>query len=408
MSITAFTRLRYIFLAATGIALVSGCALNKHYYSVPDLSRDWAQLRKYYSAGEDAPRARLEEFRRSLNGFLNSREGVLYVSFKSGGYSAFPDFNALIDSLQENGPDRQARNLRVEEIDEGINRLTAADADLSNLIQLRYFQLFIFFCGLVIISVIVMTLMGKGLEKALRSEELSRQFSRETVTALEKERSRIARELHDTVAQDLWRLTFRVKAIQDAKDPKQRDALCGEVSGEQRNLTRRIRSLCDTLVPPVFSRRGLHGAVRSLAAAFAERSGVECAVTVGDDVDLSGFDGEKQLQCYRIVQEALANIEKHAGAENARVSISREEGVLRIEIADDGAGFDGAAAKAANPEACALLREDGHYGVWSMFQRAAALGGKLSIESGEGPGTKIILDVPPTDKNQEGGGKWSP
>jgi signal transduction histidine kinase len=292
------------------------------------------------------------------------------------------------------------------EIDAALNQLQSIDTGISDAIQLQYFQLFLFFTLLVIIIVLALWLLNRRLEKAVRRERQSLMFSRETVLAQEQERSRLARELHDTVAQDLWRLSFQTGSIGKAPGAEERRRLCDEVVKGQQELMKRIRAICDALIPPDFERRGLPGALRSLCYNFQERTGIECALTVQEDLRLDPLSPEAQLQCYRVVQECLANIEKHAQAREAAVLVSnglRGEGrdedkstaFLRITVSDNGRGF-----AVPDSDSRPLLKTAGHFGLWIMYERAASLRGTLVIDSEEGEGTHITLEIPLI---QEGG-----
>ena len=110
---------------------------------------------------------------------------------------------------------------------------------------------------------------------------------------------------------------------------------------------------------------------------------------------LDPLDADKQLQCFRIVQECLANIEKHAGAGESSVLVRNGEPgsdppVLRVSVSDNGRGF-----VAPDGDSRLRLRAEGHFGLWSMYERAAALRGTLVLDSeGGGGGTVVTLETP--------------
>ena len=296
--------------------------------------------------------------------------------------------------------DRAAVFMVTLEIDAALDQLQSIDTGISDTIQLQYFQLFFFFTLLIIIIVLVLWLLNRRLEKAVRRERQSLMFSRETMLAQEQERSRLARELHDTVAQDLWRLSFQAGSIGKAAGAEERRRLCDEVVRGQQELMKRIRAICDALIPPDFQRRGLPGALRSLCYTFQERTGIECALTVQEGLRLDPLGTEAQLQCYRIVQECLANIEKHARAREAAALVCNsapgEPGggasgpaFLRITVSDSGRGF-----AAPDGDSRLRLRTSGHFGLWTMYERAASLRGTLVIDSKAGEGARITLEIP--------------
>jgi signal transduction histidine kinase len=96
-----------------------------------------------------------------------------------------------------------------------------------------------------------------------------------------------------------------------------------------------------------------------------------------------------QLHCFRIVQEALANIEKHAGAAEVLVLVRANAAELLICVTDNGRGFS-----PPDRDSCHKLRAQGHYGLWNMYERAASIGGTLVIDSEAGEGTVLTLRVP--------------
>jgi len=181
----------------------------------------------------------------------------------------------------------------------------------------------------------------------------------------------------------MWNLSFQIENAQAAK--------------EQRAIMQRIRDICDTLIPPDFQRRGLINALESLCYNFWQRTktsgtGIECSVTAEEGINLDLLNIDKQLQCYRIVQECLTNIEKHSGAGGACVRIAKHSGGLNsilISVSDNGKGF-------SPPDKISVhaLRAQGHFGLWDIFERAAFINAELNIESGASDGTVITLLIP--------------
>jgi signal transduction histidine kinase len=394
----------------------SGAPLRSAAYpSVSSLSRQWLEIRTELLEGGgtffDAAglEARLEDFNRALDSFFASPAGSLYqihrpLMTRLGRVVGENTDRLLSAARAGNGVEVFAVML---EIDTAIGQLQSIDTSISDTIQLRYFQLFFFFTLLVMMTVLALWLLNRRLKNAVSRERQSLIFSRETALAQEQERSRLARELHDTVAQDLWRLSFRTDSIDRAAGTEERRLLCREVVEGQRELIKRIRTICNTLVPPDFQRGGLADALRGLCYNFRQRTGIECALTVQEGLRLDPLGAEAQLQCFRIVQECLTNIEKHARAREVAVLVSNggeregrgeasDAAVLRINVSDNGRGF-------AVPDGNARprLRAEGHFGLWTMYARAASLYGALVIDSEEGQGTHITLEVPLVQENAE-------
>jgi len=144
--------------------------------------------------------------------------------------------------------------------------------------------------------------------------------------AQEVERARISRELHDTVAQDLRYLSLSMNKISKTENNNEREKLCEDASELQSKLIDKVRNICKYIVPPDFRNQGLPDALRGLCLDFGERTGIDCRIDI--EINENGkpifTDDEKPLQIFRIVQEALTNIEKHAGASEAIVMLRRD------------------------------------------------------------------------------------
>jgi signal transduction histidine kinase len=295
-----------------------------------------------------------------------------------------------------NGDDKAVELIKLE-IDSCLDRLQRIDESLSDTSQRHYFQLFLFFTLMVIGVVLTLRIIYSRLQRAEKRERQSLEFSRETIIAQEQERERIARELHDTVAQDLWRLLFQTDLISKSADAAERSRLCTEVYNSQNELMIRVRDICDNLIPPDFQHRRLEGALQKMCYSFEQRTKIECRITIQDNLKLGSLNIDNQLQCFRIVQECLANIEKHSQATTAPVVIrnnpvvihNRTEAELLIIVSDNGKGF-----QPPDRDSCQKLKEQKHYGLWSIYERAAELNGTLVIDSEAGEGTTVTLRVP--------------
>jgi signal transduction histidine kinase len=200
------------------------------------------------------------------------------------------------------------------------------------------------------------------------------------------ERQRIARDLHDSVSQSLFSTTLHVRTAQHALELEQLDATgpVGEELNEIGQLTRgalaEMRALIFELRPGALAEEGLVAALAKQASALGAREGLVIEVD-GPDAPLPiGPEVEEQL--YRLGQEALANVVKHARASTATVHIVAADDVVSVEVSDDGRGFDPAAV---GPE---------HFGLRSMRGRIADLGGRLEVASTPGRGTVLRVVVP--------------
>ena len=378
---------------------VTACAEKSPYPSATSVAGEWLEIKRELNTDSPASlAAHIGDFCITLERFLASPVGLLYKVHRPEEMRAIEAAIPYLENLLSahagltpgNGgnPNQPLFSITLE-IDTAIDLLRDIDEALSDTSLLRYFQLFFFFTVLVIIIIIALRMLYSRLNRAERRERQTRTFSRETIVAQDQERARIARELHDTVAQDLWRLSFQTDSIAKAADATERSRLCAEVVGEQKGLMRRIRDICDNLIPPDFQRRGLADTLGSYCYNFQQRTGIECQLTVQKDLRLDSLDNDTQLQCFRIVQECLANIEKHAGAAEAAVLVRSGENTLLVSVSDSGRGF----SPPGRDESGRLLTE-GHYGVWGMYERAAAISGTLTVDSSVGEGAIITLQIP--------------
>lgn len=200
--------------------------------------------------------------------------------------------------------------------------------------------------------------------------------------AASEERAHLARELHDSVTQALFSMTLQSRSLEllMARDPAQVPGKLAELRELQKDALTEMRALIFELRPGNIQEQGIDGALRTHAAGLSGRIGLPIVV----DADLGdrrpSLDVEEAL--YRIAQEALHNVVKHAGARQARVEIAREADGIRVRVADDGHGFDPTAVPA------------GHLGLAGMRARAERLGGHFTVESSFGNGTVVQAVVP--------------
>jgi PAS domain S-box-containing protein len=228
-----------------------------------------------------------------------------------------------------------------------------------------------------------------GVEQRLRqSEERLRSLSAELMKAQEKERTRISKELHDELGQSLAMVKHRVRSIGKrlvAYQPQMshdRDAAVDLVD----EIIEKVRHISRDLHPSILEDVGLCPALRSLADNFTQEYEIPVSLEF-DEIDAS-FSKETARNLYRIFQEALTNIAKHAEASQVRVHINKGPEYVYFLIEDDGKGFDTGEARARDEKRKGL-------GLPLMEERADSVGGTLEITRREGNGgTKILLTVP--------------
>jgi PAS domain S-box-containing protein len=218
-----------------------------------------------------------------------------------------------------------------------------------------------------------------------RDEDRTRLLQR-TNAAIEAERNRIARDLHDGPIQGISATTLSLQAVKlmmesgdTGRALETLRKVCDELSEEAMNL-RRVMS---DLRPPVLEERGLIPAVRELCDRWQREARVPVEVIADARAHVSS---DVETLAYRVVQEALSNVKKHARAATVTVRVETAAGTLRVEVRDDGAGFD--------PEEAREFLKIGRVGLASMRERAELAGGTLTVKSSPGTGTAIMATLP--------------
>ncbi|HEY2704061.1 MAG TPA: sensor histidine kinase [Candidatus Dormibacteraeota bacterium] len=203
--------------------------------------------------------------------------------------------------------------------------------------------------------------------------------------AMEEERRRIARDIHDDTLQTLGAMALRLDLLcEEILDPRQR-----RVVEDQRELARdaseRLRSIVFELRSDHLE-EGLAAALRAAARDQALRAGLELRMSVRlrSEPPL-----EVALGLYRIAQEALTNVRKHGGASTVEVSLREDGGALCLRVVDDGGGFEVAGERATGLQAGAR-----RFGLRSMRERAELAGGQLTVMSAPGQGTVVEARIP--------------
>jgi PAS domain S-box-containing protein len=223
----------------------------------------------------------------------------------------------------------------------------------------------------------------KSAEKALREhEELLRELSAHHDAVREEERARIAREVHDEMGQALTALKMDMSllGLGSGKGAPRVAAQVRELKRRVDDIIQLVRDVATALRPAALD-LGILPGVEWLVEEFQKRSGIHCDVKFeSGEIDLAE---DRSIVLFRILQESLTNISRHANAHNVEISLRRSATLVRLEVRDDGQGFDVEAA-----------RKKKTFGLLGIRERAIMLHGELDITSWPGKGTRVSVSIP--------------
>jgi len=228
------------------------------------------------------------------------------------------------------------------------------------------------------LNMLIMCGMSWGLHLAERATERA---------GIEAERSRLAREIHDTLAQGFAGIVTQLQAAEQAHDESERHRHTDAALTLARDGLAEARRSMQALRPAALDSARLPEAIGNVARDWSARTGIPTAMHTDGRERRLPTDAEVAL--LRTAQEALANVERHADARRVELALRYDEHEARLEIRDDGRGFD-AAAPVASPSS----GRGGGFGLVAMRERIEALAGDLVIESRPGQGTAVRAEVP--------------
>ena len=319
---------------------------------------------------------------RGVSGWVAShREPVVIVHDKESDPRYLPfeslrgsDFTSMVSVPMETDPGGLVGVLNVHTV--ARRDFTARDVELLSVI------------GRLIAGAMHQARLHRRLVARERAHE---NFVEQVIEAQEMERRRLAGDIHDGISQRLVTLSYRLDAATRAVGVDA--AVAAEQLGKARELVdltlQEARAAIGGLRPPVLDDLGLAGGLASLARSIPQ-------VEIGVDLADTRLPDHVEIAIYRIAQECLQNVVKHAEATHASLTFSVDENVARLEIVDDGCGFD----TLENPLGG---DEMGGYGLLSMAERAEIVGGRLNIRSRPGAGTAVTATIPlPPSPTREG------
>ncbi len=225
------------------------------------------------------------------------------------------------------------------------------------------------------------------LEKSKQMQEELRQLSRQLLSVQEEERRKISRELHDVIAQTLTSINVRLAGL-TAESTTSTVRLRKQIASTQRLVEKSVdivHRFARELRPTLLDDLGLIPALQSSLKSFMEDSGIRASLKVFAGIEETS--GALRTMLYRVAQEALTNVARHAKATRVEVSIEALDGSIRMEITDNGQGFE------ANGSSCA--KKHNRLGLLGMRERVEMLGGTFGVDSAPGHATTVRVVIPP-------------
>jgi signal transduction histidine kinase len=226
-------------------------------------------------------------------------------------------------------------------------------------------------------------LLVKGMQDQLAeiraNRELLAQVDRKLFITREEERARLARDLHDGPVQSLIALNLKLGMIQPAGGENPVQAMRDDVKGVIFDL----RTLCAELRPPMLDTMGLGAALRDLAQNWSSQNNIAVTIDLPPDADLRPLPDKAAVNLYRVAQEALSNIARHAEASRVNLCLEwvREASLLTMIVQDNGKGF------VFDPDHITVA--ENHLGLINMRERVGLFGGEWNLETSPGQGTRI-------------------
>jgi PAS domain S-box-containing protein len=229
------------------------------------------------------------------------------------------------------------------------------------------------------------TVILRDVTERVRAQQERSAFAAAANAIREEEKSRVARELHDELAQSLTALKMDANWVRDklVSDPEEAQRKLGEMLVLLDGAVASTRRIAADLRPLLLDDLGLGAAIEWLAGTFSQRHGIVCELSVDADLEL---DEPYATAVFRIVQESLANVAKHAGASQVHVAIEKVGGGIVLAVRDDGCGFDTGAPRATTS-----------LGLMGLRERAQLLHGSIAITSAPAQGTLVEVRIPVPD-----------
>ncbi|WP_407398191.1 sensor histidine kinase [Treponema sp.] len=375
-----------IFLAAS---LFFGCRAsgNPAYINTSETYRLWTELHSSKSLqSAEAFFESIEQYDFDVlklypNVFLQSQSDKLIMAQHK---------QELLELLKKYEVDPSS-DLEIK-IDETINKI---DILMINYIQRRnyiveetqhrYKNFYIILIVVILATITILLLLNeRELKKKDNRISQSESFLKHTMEVQETERSRISRELHDTVAQSMRYVSILAEKISDKE-------LADTIISVQNDNIEDIRKMCYNLAPPNFKNMNIIDTLNVLADKIFDKNITQVRIVTNGTIDFSAFSDEQFINIYRVIQELFQNIRKHAQASEVTV-LFRDEDVLKIIISDDGIGMNSKMISDINSRNFDL-HQNLHFGIQNILERLQLLDGTIEFRSTEDCGTSVFIEL---------------
>jgi signal transduction histidine kinase len=244
-------------------------------------------------------------------------------------------------------------------------------------------------------NVLLVETLRQQLDELHASRETLAQAQRRLLRSREEERARLARDLHDGPLQVLVGLNLQTGLLlsQRGADDSPITIALKEIRGEVQELLTDLRQVCAELRPPMLDTLGLGAALRALVEDWSTQSGIAAQIDLPADGNLRSLPGDVAVNVYRVVQEALSNVARHAAAQRVTLAVCDGQQGITLRLQDDGRGF-------TLPHSSRELIAQGHYGLVGIQERVDLIDGQLQLETAPGRGTTLHITwrPPPTDR----------
>ncbi len=239
--------------------------------------------------------------------------------------------------------------------------------------------------GLLVLELVQIPLAWSMARRVQRQQQDAERLLQHAVDASDAERRRIAGDLHDGIVQQLSGMTFALDAARLGKaDPDSNSRLIAQTATQLRRSTGELRSLLVDIYPPDLAQEGLPAALTELGGAL-ERAGLAVVLDVDEGRDLPL--GPSSV-LFRSAQEILRNVANHSGSERVTIRVKRSGGTATLIVEDEGRGFEESRLQ--------VRRQQGHVGLRALGDLISNAGGRLTVRSSPGQGTRVEVEVPDT------------